>query len=130
MSVALGVDWKTMKKNMNEAGISRPFSNINDADLDEVLLHFHLHRPNSGYLYAQGYLRALELRVQRRRVRASLRRIDAVGIQIRYHQTIDRGQFVIIRPNALWACDGHHKLIAWGFVIHGFIDAYCHTVMS
>ncbi|KAI0087666.1 hypothetical protein BDY19DRAFT_892184, partial [Irpex rosettiformis] len=25
-------------------------------------------------------------------------------------------------------CDGHHKLIWWGIVLHGFIDGYCHTV--
>lgn len=24
--------------------------------------------------------------------------------------------------------DGHHKLIRWGFVIHGIIDGYCQTV--
>ncbi|KAG2157731.1 uncharacterized protein EDB93DRAFT_1078407, partial [Suillus bovinus] len=25
-------------------------------------------------------------------------------------------------PNALWHLDGHHKVIQWGIVIHGFID--------
>ncbi|KAI6006192.1 hypothetical protein F5J12DRAFT_721182, partial [Pisolithus orientalis] len=28
-------------------------------------------------------------------------------------------------PNALWHMDGHHKLIQWGIVIHGFIDGFC-----
>ncbi|KAG2034733.1 hypothetical protein BDR03DRAFT_801206, partial [Suillus americanus] len=32
--------------------------------------------------------------------------------------------------NALWHLDGHHKMIWWGIVIHGFIDSYCRTVVA
>lgn len=32
------------------------------------------------------------------------------------------------RSNALWHIDGHHKLIRWGFVVHGIIDGYCRTI--
>ncbi|KAI5986085.1 hypothetical protein F5J12DRAFT_728872, partial [Pisolithus orientalis] len=31
-------------------------------------------------------------------------------------------------PNALWHMDGHHKLIQWGIIIHGFINGFCHMV--
>ncbi|KAI6114827.1 hypothetical protein EDD16DRAFT_1483344, partial [Pisolithus croceorrhizus] len=31
-------------------------------------------------------------------------------------------------PNAVWHINGHHKLIRWGIVIHGFIDGFCRTV--
>jgi hypothetical protein len=41
---------------------------------------------------------------------------------------IQRWQYKVSRPNALWHMDGHHKLICWGIVIHGIIDGYCHTV--
>ncbi|KAI6004526.1 hypothetical protein F5J12DRAFT_678434, partial [Pisolithus orientalis] len=33
-----------------------------------------------------------------------------------------RCKYHIKRPNALWHINGHHKLIWWGIVIHGFID--------
>jgi hypothetical protein len=32
--------------------------------------------------------------------------------------------------NVLWHLDGHHKMIQWGFVIHGFIDSHCRTVCN
>ncbi|KAF8800932.1 hypothetical protein BYT27DRAFT_7035561, partial [Phlegmacium glaucopus] len=35
-----------------------------------------------------------------------------------------REQYQVPRPNALWHIDGHHKLIAWGIVIHGVADGY------
>ncbi|KAI5987282.1 hypothetical protein EDD15DRAFT_2173867, partial [Pisolithus albus] len=36
-----------------------------------------------------------------------------------------RHKYHIKQPNALWHIDGHHKLIRWGIVIHGFIDGFC-----
>ncbi|KAE9382610.1 hypothetical protein BT96DRAFT_778281, partial [Gymnopus androsaceus JB14] len=35
---------------------------------------------------------------------------------------------LVSRPNALWHIDGHHKLIMWGFVIHGVVDGYSRIV--
>ena len=31
-------------------------------------------------------------------------------------------------PNSLWHLDGCHKLIRWGFVIHGGIDGYSRLI--
>ncbi|KZT03415.1 uncharacterized protein LAESUDRAFT_659772, partial [Laetiporus sulphureus 93-53] len=39
-------------------------------------------------------------------------------------------KYKFLRLNALWHCDGHHKLIHWEIVIHGFIDGFCHTVSN
>ena len=39
-----------------------------------------------------------------------------------------RRKYFSSSPNALWHCDGHHKLIKYGFVIHGFIDGNHRTV--
>ncbi|KAG2364284.1 hypothetical protein BDR07DRAFT_1280150, partial [Suillus spraguei] len=37
-------------------------------------------------------------------------------------------KYHVKRPNVLWHVDGHHKLIRWGIVIHGFIDGFCRMV--
>ncbi|KAF8800927.1 hypothetical protein BYT27DRAFT_7042469, partial [Phlegmacium glaucopus] len=37
---------------------------------------------------------------------------------------LERRSYQVPRPNALWHIDGHHKLIAWGIVIHGVADGY------
>ncbi|KAJ7927346.1 hypothetical protein B0H13DRAFT_1598765, partial [Mycena leptocephala] len=47
---------------------------------------------------------------------------------LRTHLAIRRRRYKVPRPNYLWHCDGYHKLIWWGIVIHGFIDGYCRTV--
>ncbi|KAJ6511626.1 hypothetical protein DFH09DRAFT_892086, partial [Mycena vulgaris] len=62
------------------------------------------------------------LKVQKRRVYASIRRVDGLGRALRQRQTIRRRTYKVSRPNALWHVDGHHKLILWGFVIHEFAD--------
>ncbi|KAJ6457505.1 hypothetical protein C8R47DRAFT_925957, partial [Mycena vitilis] len=59
--------------------------------------------------------------VQKERVRKSLARVDGLG-QLHRKKKIERRVYSVPRPNYLWHCDGHHKLIWWGIVIHGFID--------
>ncbi|KAJ7769854.1 hypothetical protein B0H16DRAFT_1220114, partial [Mycena metata] len=62
------------------------------------------------------------LKVQKRRVYASVRRVDGLGRALRQRRVIKRKSYIVSRPHAIWHVDGHHKLILWGFVIHGFID--------
>ncbi|KAF8797423.1 hypothetical protein BYT27DRAFT_7042192, partial [Phlegmacium glaucopus] len=38
--------------------------------------------------------------------------------------TLERTHYHVPRPNHLWHIDGHHKMIAWGIVIHGVADGY------
>ncbi|KZT18952.1 hypothetical protein NEOLEDRAFT_1030855, partial [Neolentinus lepideus HHB14362 ss-1] len=64
------------------------------------------------------------LRVQKRRVRMSLRRIDGLGQVLRNHEAIDRRDYTVPRPNYLWHMDGYHKLIRWGLVVHGIVDGF------
>ncbi|KAJ7823160.1 hypothetical protein B0H14DRAFT_2166741, partial [Mycena olivaceomarginata] len=61
--------------------------------------------------------------VQKERVRQSLRRVDRLG-QVLRKQRITRRQYYSPRPNSVWHMDGHHKLIHWGIVIHGFVDGF------
>ncbi|KAJ3817330.1 hypothetical protein F5880DRAFT_1466485, partial [Lentinula raphanica] len=62
------------------------------------------------------------LRVQRRRVMESLRRVDHLGRVVRQRRLVKRQAYKVSRPNALWHIDGHHKLIFWGIVIHACVD--------
>lgn len=109
-------------------GISPKFSDLTSDDIDALIRDYKLHRPESGLSYIVGYLRSLGLRIQRRRVIDSIRRVDQVGTNLRVYRAARRRTYRVARPNSVWHCDGHHKLIRWGFVIHGFIDGFCRTV--
>ena len=125
---ALGIHRNTLKKKLDESGISFEYSSIEDVDLDTLVKAYKVKKPNIGFRYVHGYLRSIGLRVQRQRVLDALQRVDRVGQLIRRRGVIRRRKYFSSRPNALWHCDGHHKLIKYGFVIHGFIDGNCRTV--
>lgn len=126
---AIGVSRSTIRRNRQRYGISIAYSNLSNAELDILLRAYKRDRPDSGIRYAIGYLRRKGLRVQRWRVIQSLRRIDGIGGALRERRQIRRRKYMSKRPNYLWHCDGHHKLIRWRIVIHGFIDGYCRTVV-
>ena len=75
-----------------------------------------------------GALRSRGLRIQRRRVRACLRRIYPIGTALRWNPTIYR-RYHVRHPNALWHIDGNHKLIRWRLVIHACIDGFSRLVV-
>lgn len=111
-------------------GINVSFSKITDAELDELVRAYKLSRPSSGRRYAEGHIRNLGLRVQEQRVHDSLKRVDGLGNILRKHDAVKRRQYRVPRSNHLWHLDGHHKLILWGFVIHGVIDGYDRMVST
>jgi hypothetical protein len=128
LAKALGVHRNTVKKKMDELGISFGYSSIEDADLDMLVKAYKVKKPGTGFRYVRGHLRSVGLRVQKQCVLDALQRVDRVGRLIRRHAIIRRRKYSSSCPNALWHCDGHHKLIKYGFVIHGFIDGNCRTV--
>lgn len=109
-------------------GLSNRFSQLSDAELDDIMRSYREKRPNSGIRYIIGHLRRLGLKVQRHRVISSVKRVDGLGTTMRRRIAIRRRRYAVRRPNALWHCDGHHKLIRWGIVLHGFIDGYSRLV--
>jgi hypothetical protein len=125
---ALGVHRNMLKKRMDESGLHTKYSSIADPDLDTLVRAYKMQKPDAGSRYVRGHLRSVGIRVQKQRVLDSLERVDRVGRFIRRRAVVRRRQYFSSRPNALWHCDGHHKLIKYGFVIHGFIDGNCHTV--
>jgi hypothetical protein len=127
---ALQIDRHTLSKRLKEAGVSHTFSALRKSDLDELVKGFRTVKPDSGVRYLIGFLRQRGLRIQKRRVYASIRRVDGLGRALRKQHTIRRRTYKVARPNSLWHVDGHHKLILWGFVIHGFVDGCSRTVRS
>jgi hypothetical protein len=125
----LGIHRNTLRYHMKKHGVSQCFSQIADRDLDMLLRMYKVHKPSSGLRYVIGFLKRHGVRVQRRRVRLSLSRIDSLGRALRRHSVIQRRKYKVPRPNHLWHLDGHHKLIQWGIVIHGMTDGYCRTVI-
>lgn len=128
LAKVLGIHRNTLKKKMDELGIHSKYSTITDTDLDSLVKEYKVKKPDAGIRYVRGHLRSLGVRVQKKRVSAALRRVDRIGRLIRARNVIRRRKYFSSRPNALWHCDGHHKLIKYGFVIHGFIDGNCRTV--
>lgn len=113
---------------MKKHGINRLYSQISDAELDDLLRQYKADRPESGIRYGISFLRRRNLRVQRDRVAKALKRVDRVGTAMRERRHIQRRKYRRKRPNNMWHIDGHHKLIRWGIVIHGLIDGYCRSV--
>ena len=80
---ALGIHRNTLKKKLDESGISFEYSSIEDVDLDTLVKAYKVKKPNIGFRYVHGYLRSIGLHVQRQRVLDALQRVDRVGQLIR-----------------------------------------------
>jgi hypothetical protein len=130
LAKAVGVHRNTLRYYLKFHDVDTKFSSISDKNLDLLIKTFQHTKPDSGIRYLVGFLRRHGLKVQRERVRASIKRVDRLGQTIRHHQTAKarRNHYYVSRPNALWHIDGHHKMILWGIVIHGCIDGYSRTV--
>lgn len=126
----LGMHRHTLSNIMKRHGIARTFSDVTDEDLDELVQLFRQANPDGGLYYFIGFLRKNHLRVPRARIKAALRRADPLADQLRESVASMERTYSATRPNKVWHLDGHHKLIRWGFVIHGIVDGYCRTVST
>ncbi|KAJ3531850.1 hypothetical protein NMY22_g7983 [Coprinellus aureogranulatus] len=120
----------TLRKYVKKHGLYNRFSPITDGELDAIMRSFHMAYPASGIRYATGFLRRRGVRIPKRRIIASLRRVSPVGRTMRTRVAIVRREYSQIRPNAMWHLDGHHKLIRWGIVIHGTVDGYSRKIVG
>ncbi|CAK5266042.1 unnamed protein product [Mycena citricolor] len=126
----LRVSRPTLLKQLRDLGISYKFSELSRDQLDELVRHFKSAKPDSGVRYLDGHLRQRGLRIQKHRVRSAVHRVDGFGRLLRARRIVKRQEYRVSRPHALWHVDGHHKLILWGIVIHGFVDGYSRTVTA
>lgn len=63
--------------------------------------------------------------MQRRRLRSSILRVSGSRS---HRQAIQRREYSVPGPNALWHQDGNHKMIRWRLVIHGCIDGHSRVI--
>jgi hypothetical protein len=113
---------KTIYRRMKNFGLTRvPFSDVNDDDLVDILLEIKQNHPNDGEVFMDGHLKARipPIKIQRRRLRATIHFVDSAGVQARRTVTIKRRQYCVPCPHYMWHIDGNHKLIKWKMVIHG-----------
>lgn len=126
MSEILHVSKRTVERRMsayNLTGMNR-FTEITDEQLDNAVYDIKRSSPDCGSKLLTGYLRSMNIHVQRSRVREALTRVDALGVLARRCRTVHRRVYNVSRPLALWHLDGNHKLIRWRFVVHGCVDGY------
>ena len=60
-----------------------------------------------GVLRSRGYI------IQQARVRDCLRRVDPLGVVLRWAGTVQRRRYHVQGPLSLWHIDGNHKLIRY-----------------
>lgn len=125
---ALGVHRHTLRRIFHQHNLNYSFTNISDDDLDTLIAAYTRWKPESGIRYVTGFLSHHGFKIQRRRIIESLQRVDPVGRTLQERRAIVRRIYSVARPNALWHIDGHHKLIAWGIVIHAIVDGFDRTV--
>jgi hypothetical protein len=128
LAKVLGIHRHTLRYYLKLNKVDYTFSTLSNADLDMLVKSFRSARPDLGLRTLIGFLRSHRLRIQKCRVVGAIRRVDGIGSILRHRTTIRRRKYTVARPNALWHMDGHHKLILWGIVIHGFVDGYSRLV--
>ena len=122
----------TIRRRVVEFGLQdvTGYSHISDQELDAKVDQFmQRHGTMVGYSIISGHLKSLGLRVQRRRVRASIARVDPSSSRLRWSVVVFRRRYSVAGPNSLWHADGHHSLVTWGFVIHGAIDGFSRCIV-
>ena len=124
----LGIHRHTLHHYLLSHGVYYKWTQLSNSDLDILVKTYRTTKPDSGIQYLIGYLHSHGIRIQKRRVTASIERVDGLGRVLRQCRTIRRRKYCVSRPNYLWHVDGHHKLILWGIVLHGFSDGCDRTV--
>lgn len=107
------------------------YTNISNEELDAIVSAIYREFPNCEIRRIKGFLLARGIRIQWERVRSSLWRVDPEGILLRTMQLnlVKRRHYSVPGPLSLWHQDGNHKIIRWGFVIHGCVGGYSQRVM-
>ena len=130
----LGTSSKTISRRVKSYNLRKEvpkYDNISNESLDSIVSAVLHNFPNCGIRRMKGLLLGRGIRVQLSRVRSSLWRTDPSGILLRTSQLniVNRRHYSVPGPRSLWHLDGNHKLIRWGFVIHGCVDGFSRRIM-
>uniref|UniRef100_A0A671KLJ7 Uncharacterized LOC107670560 n=1 Tax=Sinocyclocheilus anshuiensis TaxID=1608454 RepID=A0A671KLJ7_9TELE len=116
----MGVSTRTIFRRMNDLGlsISGLYSCMTDEELDNVVRAIKDDMPAAGYRMVRGRLSSLGLRVQWKRIAASMHRVDSVGILSRLARLgcVMRRTYSVRGPLSLVH---RHKSIRYNIVIFG-----------
>ncbi len=101
-----GISSRTLVRRGQEYGMptgrEHNFSSLEDNKLDTIVREIMAITPQSGLGLIQGALRSRGLQIQRRRILASLRRLDPVMSALRQLRTIICQTYHVPGPNSLW----------------------------
>lgn len=115
IAMLMGVSRATLYRRMLENNLSVRvlYSTCTDAELDEHVSQIKERMPHAGYRLVKGTLEAQGHRVQWDRVKASMHRVDSLGILSRMTQLgcIIRRTYSVPCPKYLMHIDTNHKLI-------------------
>lgn len=110
-----GISRSTLYRRMKDHNMSvrACYSVISDEELDQKVRAIKARMPHAGYRIVNGSLQAMGLRLQWKRVRLSLQRVDGAGIIARMIQLrcIARRRYSVPAPLSLVHIDTNHKLI-------------------
>ena len=105
------------------------YTSITDATLDTIIQSIKRHDQNDGEVMVAAHLSRIGVRVTWARMRASIHRVDPLGVAERSCQIIRCRTYSAPHPNYVWHMDSHHKLIRWRIVIHGAVDGFSRKVL-
>ncbi|XP_039530305.1 uncharacterized protein LOC120480945 isoform X1 [Pimephales promelas] len=129
----LGVSRRTVYRRMADLNITVRglYSTLSDAELDNLVGEIKESMPHAGYRLVKGSLQARGHRVQWERVKASMHRVDTMGILSRLNMLgcVVRRKYSVPGPKALVHIDTNHKLIRYNIVIFGGIDGFSRKIM-
>ena len=87
------------------------FTDMANEQLDGLVRQFiEEHGSVVGCSIIKFYLRSLGIRIQRRRLRSSIGRVDLINVRLRWAVVVSRRAYSVPGPNSLWHIDGHHSL--------------------
>nr|CAB3263197.1 uncharacterized protein LOC104266093 [Phallusia mammillata] len=125
----LEISRPTLKRVMRENDVDiNQYSSLTNNELDDVVRNIKQNHPAAGEAMMKGHLQSQGIRIQRKRLRQSLHRVDGEGIHARQLTTISRRTYTVPCPNYIWHIDGTHKLIRWKFVIHAAMDGFSRLI--
>ncbi|XP_058624814.1 uncharacterized protein LOC131536102 isoform X2 [Onychostoma macrolepis] len=124
----IGVSTRTIFRRMAECNTSvrARYSSLTDEELDDCVTEVKQHMPHCGYRMMRGALKARGHLVQFDRVRASMHRVDTVGVLSRMTQMgcVVRRTYSVSSPRSIMHIDTNHKLIRYNIVIFGGVDGF------
>ena len=71
-----------------------------------------------------GYVWSLVFNMPRKRLGASVARVDLANVQLRWGAAVYRRRYQVPWANSLCYLDGHHSLITWSLVLHGCVNGF------